>query len=170
MLIPTANLSVQETDFTTTPKMFEIHTNRLLGCWDRAERLLYERTARPPQFDQEQRQDGQDEKNLEKKRKRRKIQDVGRGDYGNMKYPRDTNFRSEREAHDLSLDDIVARLGGDVDKSTVSRWGAAGGTPSSRMPSGKHIIQLAKLGIDPETFSNKVGKVASSGTPTKGGG
>ena len=177
MLVPTANLSVQETDFTTTPQKFEIHTNRLLSCWNKAERLLRERAV-PPQFDQQQGQQGQQArqqgqqgaKNLERKGKRRKIQDVSKGSYGNMKYPRDTDFRSEREAHDLSLDDIVSRLGGGVDKSTVSRWGAQGGTPSSRMPSGEHMVQLAKLGIDPDTFSDKIGKKSSGGAPTKGGG
>jgi hypothetical protein len=166
MLVPTAELSVQETDFTTATNAFEVHTNHLLGCWDKAEKLLYE--EQPPQFDPSKARKGK--KNLEKRGKRRKIQDVTKGSYGNMKYERDPDFRSEREAHNLSLDDIVARLGGDIDKSTVSRWGAAGGTPSSRMPSGENIIKLSKIGIDPDTFSDKVGKKAASGVPTKGGG
>ena len=167
MLVPTSELSVQETDFASLPRMFEIHTGQLLGCWDRAERLLSERAASPG-FDPGR--SAQSKKNLERRGKRRKIQDVTRGSYGNMKYPRDTDFRSEREAHDLSLDDIVQRLGGTVDKSTVSRWGAAGGTPSSRMPSGENIIKLDKIGIDPDTFADKVGRRSTSGAPTKGGG
>lgn len=167
MLIPTTELSVQETDFTSSPRVFEIHTGHLLGCWDKAERLLAER-APPPQFAPERAQ--RTGRNLERRGKRRKIQDVTKGSYGNMKYPRDADFRSEREAHDLSLDDIVSRLGGDVDKSTVSRWGAQGGTPSSRMPSGEHMIKLDKIGIDPNTFADKIGKKGASGVPTKGGG
>ena len=179
MLIPTTEMSMQETDFTTAPGGFEIHTNSLLGCWDKAEKLLAERAV-PPQFksqtnpqddQQDDQQDNQQsERNLERKGKRRNIQDVDKGTFGNMKYPRDADFRSEREAHSYSLDDIVDRLGGSVNKSTVSRWGAKGGTPSSRMPSGENIIKLAQMGIDPETFTDKVDKGASSGTPSKGGG
>jgi len=164
MLVPTTDVSVQETDFSSMPRAFEVHTGQLLGCWNKAERILAERAAPIPPSQ------GGGESNLKRKAKREKIQDVSKGEYGNMKYARDPNFRSEREAHDLSLDDIVQRLGGTVDKSTVSRWGAAGGTPSSRVPSGENMIKLAELGIDPETFTGKVGKGTSSGNPTKGGG
>ena len=162
MLIPTTEMSVQETDFNGPPRGYEIHTSHLLGCWDRAEKLLHERSEQPRQF--------KSEKNLKKQEKRKRIQDVSKDMHGNMKYPRDKDFRSEREAHDLSLDDIVSRLGDTVDKSTVSRWGAEGGTPSSRMPSGENMIKLSQMGIDPDTFTKKVGRGSSTGTPTKGGG
>jgi hypothetical protein len=42
MLVPTAAVSVQETDFSKSPKSFEIHTNRLLGCWNKIEGTITE--------------------------------------------------------------------------------------------------------------------------------
>jgi hypothetical protein len=146
-------------------KQHKISTESLLDCWNKAEAPIMER-----EYSGEEGHGSDPMKDIRQKGRKRRIQDTNLGSYGNMKYERDKDFTAQREALNLSLDDIVSQLGGEVDKSTVSRWGAAGGTPSSRMPSGENMIKLSQMGIDPDTFSDKVGVATSSGAPERDGG
>lgn len=155
-LIPTADVTVQETDFVRTPKLYEIFRSQLAGCWDKTEKTISE--------DQDPNDSGW----------RKSLPGSGFGkkervQSGKSKYPRNPKTKSAIEASGTDQEGLATACG--VDPSSVSRWTAKSGK-GSRVPSLKNAMCLAKhTGGDVESmFAGAEGPPTKSRTSTSGSG
>lgn len=153
-LIPTADVTVQETDFTQTPKLYEIFRSQLAGCWDKTEKTISE---------------DQDNKEWRKSLPGSGFSRKERVQTGKSKYPRNSQAKGAIEASGKDQEGLAAAIG--VDPSTVSRWTAQSGK-GSRIPSLKNAIEMSKhTGQDIETmFGSAEGPPAKKRTSTSGSG
>jgi ribosome-binding protein aMBF1 (putative translation factor) len=127
MLVPVEQITVQET-FSGKPETYEIHTQSLLGCWNKVERVLAEagedtafRGSNPgPQMS------GGEKERIQRSK---------------SKYPRRTEVKSALEKHGNSQEDVADSLG--VHPSTVSRW-TADDEKGGRVPNLADAIGLEK--------------------------
>lgn len=155
-LIPTADVTVQETDFAQSPKLYEIFRSQLAGCWDKTEKTISE----------DQDPDGKEwRKSLPGSgfSKKERVQT------GKSKYPRNPKTKSAIEASGDDQEGLAAKC--NVDPSSVSRWTAKSGK-GSRVPSLKNAMCLAKhVGGDVESmFSGAEGPPTKKRTSTAGSG
>lgn len=152
MLIPTADVTVQETDFAEPPRAYEVHTKDLLGCWDKTERTLYEaeENGRPPEGTPGEPGEPEDQQ---------QAPDVGHGvkhkkqlGAQNRVHPTNTKVHQAIQKSGKSLKDIADECG--IAVSTASRYGTkdfTGEEPGGRRPSIDKAIEFANaIGLDVE--------------------
>jgi len=119
MLVPTSDITVQETDFSKVPKAFEIHTSKLLGCWNKIEGTITEDDSTPP------RRYGH--KEIEQKAK--------------SKYKNVPEVVSALERAGKTQEEVADEVG--VHPSTISRYKHATNKKGGRVPSLSAALKLA---------------------------
>ncbi len=152
-LIPTADVTVQETDFSEAPKLYEIFRSQLSNCWDKAEKTIYEDNPNS---------DSSDDSEWRKSLPGGSYGDKERVQSGKSKYPRNSKVKGAIETSGMDQEDLASACG--VDPSTVSRWTASSGK-GARLPSIKNAICMSKhAGQDIEAMFG-----SAEGPPTKSG-
>jgi transcriptional regulator with XRE-family HTH domain len=153
MLVPTAEVTVQETDFTKSPKIFEIHTKKLLGCWNKIEGTItedenIEQTNRPP-----------------KRFGRKEIEQTAKSKYQSV-----PEVVSALEKAGKTQEEVADEIG--VHPSTVSRYKRATSKKGGRIPSLGAALKLADAtGGDIEAmFGNVEQPTKHRATSGSGGG
>ena len=125
MLVPTTEVTVQETDFTKSPKTFEVYTNRLLGCWNKIEGTITEaegdadETGKPP-----------------RRYGRKEIEQKSKSKYKNV-----PEVVSALERAGKTQEEVADEIG--VHPSTVSRYKHATSRKGGRVPSLGAALKLA---------------------------
>jgi DNA-binding XRE family transcriptional regulator len=118
MLIPTSEVSVQETDFSKSPQSFEIHTSKLLGCWNKIEGTIVEDNAPPRRFG------------------RKEIEQTSTSKYKSV-----PEVVSALERAGKTQEEVADEIG--VHPSTVSRYKRATSHKGGRVPSLGAALKLA---------------------------
>jgi DNA-binding XRE family transcriptional regulator len=125
MLVPTTEITMQETDFSKAPKTFEVYTNKLLGCWNKIEGTITEDdgTATNP--------------NAPPKRfGRKEIEQKARSKYKSV-----PEVVSALERAGKTQEEVADEVG--VHPSTVSRYKHATSKKGGRVPSLGAALKLA---------------------------
>ena len=125
MLVPTAEVTVQETDFSKSPQSFEIHTNKLLGCWNKIEGTITENEGDADETGKPPRRFGH--KEIEQKAK--------------SKYKNVPEVVSALERAGKTQEQVADEIG--VHPSTVSRYKHATSRKGGRVPSLGSALKLA---------------------------
>lgn len=146
MLVPTADITVQEDNFSRTPTAYDISISKLLSCWNKTEKVLAE-----------------DETPLDTDSNKTRIQQ------SKSKYPRRTKVKGAIEKWGGSQEELADNIG--VDPSTISRW-TAKDKQGGRIPTLKDAIALSDVtGAPIETMFGDVGKEKKrKATSGSGGG
>ncbi|MCK9558616.1 MAG: helix-turn-helix domain-containing protein [Candidatus Cloacimonetes bacterium] len=149
MLVPTAEVTVQETDFTKSPKMFEIYTNKLLGCWNKIEGTITEADEDAPP----------------KRYGHKEIEQTSRS-----KYKSTPEVVSALERAGKTQEQVADEIG--VHPSTVSRYKHATSKKGGRVPSLGKALELADAtgGNIEAMFGNIEAPVSRKKTSGSGGG
>ena len=163
VLIPTADVTVQETDFQKSPKTYEIHTQQLVGSWNQTERVIAEIAGN----------DNGDSDDSQKEVLGQITGKRARKQKSYHKHPRDSQVHPAMVKSGLSNQEMADRLG--VHPSTVSRYTAddnAGEEPGGRIPNVAHAVKFANaLGTDVESlFGDAPKQQKRSKTGGSGGG
>ena len=126
MLVPTTEITVQETDFSNSPRSFEIYTNKLLGCWNKIEGTITEADdddaggpATPP-----------------KRYGRKEIEQTSHSKYKSV-----PEVVSALERAGKTQEEVADEIG--VHPSTVSRYKRATSKRGGRVPSLGKALELA---------------------------
>jgi DNA-binding XRE family transcriptional regulator len=153
MLVPTDEITVQETDFSKLPKTFEIHTSKLLGCWNKIEGTITEAdtanvSGRPP------RRFGHKE-----------IEQTSQSKYKNV-----PEVVSALERAGKTQEEVADEIG--VHPSTVSRYKHATSKKGGRVPSLGAALKLADAtgGNIEAMFGNVEPPTKRKATSGSGGG
>lgn len=130
LLIPTEDVKDEKMEFSESPSYWEVYTNKLLGSWNKIEKVLAEA--------EDDDQDDQDDQ-------------LGRDQpVGHSKYPRNERIKSAIDSSGLDQDELADVCG--VDPSTVSRWTVRAGK-GGRKPSLQHALCLSQTtGHDVESM------------------
>jgi DNA-binding XRE family transcriptional regulator len=153
MLVPTAEVTVQETDFSRSPKSFEVHTSKLLGCWNKIEGTITEdetinQKGKPP------RRFGHKEIEQTSKSKYKSVPEVV----------------SALERAGKTQEQVADEIG--VHPSTVSRYKHATSKKGGRVPSLGKALELADAtgGNIEAMFGNVEAPARRKRTSGSGGG
>ena len=156
MLVPTAEVTVQETDFSKSPKSFEIYTSRLLGCWNKIEGTITEA---------EEGEEG-DSSEVGKPPRRfghKEIEQKAKSKYKNV-----PEVVSALERAGKTQEQVADEIG--VHPSTVSRYKHATSRKGGRVPSLGSALKLADAtGGNIEAMFGNIEPPASR-KPTSGSG
>lgn len=145
MLVPTSAVTVQETDFSNTPKSFEVHTSKLLGCWNKIEGTITEDDAPPRRY-------GHKEIEQTSKSKYKSIPEVV----------------SALERAGKTQEEVADEVG--VHPSTISRYKHATNKKGGRVPSLGAALKLADAtGSNIEAMFGNV-EAPTKRRPTSGSG
>jgi DNA-binding XRE family transcriptional regulator len=140
MLIPTAEVTVQETDFSKSPKTFEVYTDKLLGCWNKIEGTITE--------DEDS---GGSQQNAPPRRfGHKEIEQTSVS-----KYPDVPEVVSALEKAGKTQKEVASEIG--VHPSTVSRYKRATSKKGGRVPSLGSALKLADAtGADVEAMFHDI--------------
>jgi ribosome-binding protein aMBF1 (putative translation factor) len=155
MLVPTSEITVQETDFSKSPKMFEVYTNKLLGCWNKIEGTITEDDSNGDQQQQQPKHYG-----------RKEIEQKSRSKYGNV-----PEVVSALEKAGKTQEEVADEIG--VHPSTISRYKHASTSKTGgRVPSLGSALKLADAtgGSIEAMFGNVEQPVSRKATSGSGGG
>lgn len=125
MLVPTTEVTVQETDFSKSPKAFEVFTDRLLGCWNKIEGTITEAEGDADEVGKPPRRFG-----------RKEIEQKSRSKYKSV-----PEVVSALERAGKTQEEVADEIG--VHPSTVSRYKHATSKRGGRVPSLGSALKLA---------------------------
>jgi DNA-binding XRE family transcriptional regulator len=158
MLVPTTEVTVQETDFSKTPKQYTVYTNKLLGCWNKIEGTItegeFDRAGDTPQQNKPPRRYG-----------RKEIEQTAKSKYKSV-----PEVVSALERAGKTQEEVADEIG--VHPSTVSRYKHATSKKGGRVPSLGAALKLADAtgGNIEAMFGNVEAPVKRRATSGSGGG
>ena len=123
MLVSTEEVTVQETDFSKSPKSFEVYTDKLLGCWNKIEGTITEA-------------DGANPKAPPRRYGHKEIEQKAQSKYKNV-----PEVVSALERAGKTQEEVADEIG--VHPSTVSRYKHATSKKGGRVPSLGAALKLA---------------------------
>lgn len=164
VLIPTAEVTVQETNYNSAPKSYEVYTNKLLGCWNKMEgTILEDDTSENNTKDDTT---NNNKSNLPPRRySRKEIEQTSHSKYKSV-----PEVVSALERAGKTQEEVADEIG--VHPSTVSRYKHATSTKGGRVPSLGAALKLADAtgGNIEAMFGNIEAPVKRKATSGSGGG